>query len=133
LSLFPFLKYPVNPPGVGESGTLVFRQGFQFLFFALSMGGMVALLLLLDRANHRVGLPSKKQLAFAELGLLYMAFAVVLYFVLPSNPDAVTAPSDLVWRFRMFSIVGHFLLWGLLAVGVAVLLTRSQRSLQRGT
>ena len=133
LSLFPFLKYPLNPPGVGESDTLVFRQGFQFLYFALSMGGVVGLLLLLDRANHRVGLPSKKQLAFAELGLLYGAFAVVLYFILPSNPDPVNAPSDIVWRFRAFSLVGHFLLWGLLAVGVAVLLNRSQRSLQRET
>ena len=131
LSLFPFLKYPLNPPGVGESDTLVFRQGFQFLFFALSMGGVVGLLVLLDRANHRVELPSKKHLAFAELGLLYVVFLVVLYFVLPSNPDPVTAPSDIVWRFRAFSLVGHFLLWGLLAVGVAVLLNRSRRSLLR--
>ena len=133
LSLFPFLKYPLNPPGVGESDTLVFRQGFQVLFFALSMGSVVALLVLLNRTSHSARLPSKKQLAFAELGLLYGAFAVVLYFVLPSNPDPITAPSDIVWRFRFFSLVGHLLLWGLLAVSVAVLLTRGQHSLKQET
>ena len=133
LSLFPFLKYPLNPPGVGESDTLVSRQGFQFLFFALSMGGVVALLVLLNRINRSARLPAKKQRSFAQLGLLYMVFTVVLYFVLPSNPDPVTAPSDIVWRFRMFSLVGHFLLWGLLAVGVAVLLSRSRRSFRPGT
>ena len=128
LSLFPFLKYPLNPPGVGETDTLVFRQGFQFLFFALSMGSVVALLVLLNRINRSAESPAKKQRNFAQLGLLYGAFAIVLYFVLPSNPDPVTAPSDIVWRFRVLSLVGHLLLWGLLAVGVAVLLSRSRRS-----
>ena len=31
LSLFPFFKFPVNPPGVGDEGTLLIRQFFQLL------------------------------------------------------------------------------------------------------
>ena len=127
LSLFPFLKYPLNLPGVGESDTLVLCQGFQFLFFALSIGGVVALLVFLNRINRSAESLAKKQRNVARMGLLYGAFAVVLYFVLPSNPNPVTASSEIVWRFRVLFLLGHFLLWGLLAAGVAVLLSRSRQ------
>ncbi len=132
ISLFPFVKYPMNPPGVGESDTLVYRQGFQVLFFLLSMGAVVALLLLVDQANRTAKLLSQKRSAFAGLAVLYGAFAAVLYFTLPSNPDPVTAPSDLVWRFRALSMVGHLLLWGILALGVSLALNIRRSPLRVG-
>lgn len=49
ISLLPALRYPSNPPGVGEAETLAFRQGFQFLFLLLSAVAVSALLLLVAR------------------------------------------------------------------------------------
>ena len=44
ISLFPFIKYPLNPPGVGDPETLTSRQGYQFLFIFLSTLGVVGVL-----------------------------------------------------------------------------------------
>ena len=36
VSKYTQLKFPLNPPGIGDEGTLLARQGFQFLFIAVS-------------------------------------------------------------------------------------------------
>ena len=42
VSLFTQFKYPLNPPGIGEGASLLARQGFQFLFVAVSLLAVVA-------------------------------------------------------------------------------------------
>ena len=36
VSMYTQLKFPLNPPGIGDEGTLLARQGFQFLFMAVN-------------------------------------------------------------------------------------------------
>ena len=45
LSLFPFLKFPVNPPGIGEESSLLSRQGLQVLTILLSAAATIGVLL----------------------------------------------------------------------------------------
>ena len=52
IALFPFIKYPLNPPGVGEGETLLFRQLLQTLFFVLSGAGIASLLILIRRIRQ---------------------------------------------------------------------------------
>ena len=47
LSFLVSVKYPFVPPGVGSEETLVFRQGFHLLFYALSALGVAGLILAL--------------------------------------------------------------------------------------
>ena len=108
ISLLPALKYPSNPPGVGEPDTLAFRQGFQFFFLVLSVAAVLALLVALARRRWA--------LLWALAG--YVVAAVAMFVAFPSNPDPVTAPADLVREFRVLTVAGHLLLWALIAVGV---------------
>ena len=101
---FPFLKYPANPPGVGESATVAYRQLLYVGFIVLSAAGAAAAFLLQGR-RARVVL------------LLYAAYAVALYLAMPANPDPVRMPGDLVWKFRAISLVGLVVFW--LALGTS--------------
>ena len=50
--------------------------------------------------------------------------SVVLYLLMPGNPDEVTMPADLVQSFRVLSLVGLSLFWIVLGFLFGKLLTR---------
>lgn len=130
LSLFPFIKYPLNPPGVGEVSTLSFRQGFQTLFFVLSIVGAAGLLMGLRQVSRRplrIRTWPALPLGHVLVALLYGGFAVVIFLALPANPDPVTVPVDLLSLYRALTMVGQFLLWLLLALGVALVIMYSEQ------
>ena len=110
ISLLPALRYPANPPGVGEADSLAWRQGFQLAFLVLSATASVAYLVALSRARAHVVLT-------AGVSAGYLAVAGLLYALFPANPDPVHAPADLVGEFRVLMVAGHALLWGLIIVG----------------
>ena len=131
LSLFPFIKWPLNPPGVGEVSTLLFRQGFQGLFFFLSALGVVAFLLGLRRINGAVSSVAQRVPLYGLAVLGYGIFAAIIFLALPGNPDPVEVPLDLLELFRTLTMIGQFLLWVLLALGVALAIMWYQRAPQR--
>ena len=121
VSLFTQVKYPLNPPGIGEEGSLLGRQGFQFLFVVLSLASVAAGCLAV-RFIHVSGFKDKQRLlAYAGIGLAYAVVALILAYAIPGNPDPIPewVPDALVILFRTFSYIGHFLLWLLIALGVA--------------
>ena len=126
LSLFPFIKFPVNPPGVGDGETLAYRQLFQTMFMVLSAAGIVALLVGLARINSLNVAPRLRMQLRGALALCYGVFAAVIVFAVPGNPDPVPVPVDLLELFRALTMAGQFLLWTLLAAGVTLALTWRQ-------
>ena len=121
VSLFTQLKYPLNPPGIGEDSSLLARQGFQFLFILLSALSVVAAGLAV-RYIHEAGWEgSQRVLGYAGAAVAYLVFAVIVFAAIPGNPDPIPewVPEGLVIMFRTFSIVGHLLLWMLIALGVS--------------
>ena len=54
LSFLVSVKFPFVPPGVGEESSLVFRQGFQLLFYIMSALGVVGVILALNEINNGV-------------------------------------------------------------------------------
>ena len=124
LSLFPFIKYPLNPPGVGDEATLLSRQLGQALFMLLSAA---AVGLALDAVRRINGRPALLGAMLAGYG----ALALVMVFAFPGNPDPVPVPIDLLELFRALTMSGQFLMWALLAAGVAVALLWRQRT-ERG-
>ena len=121
LSLFPFIKYPLNPPGVGDEATLLSRQLGQALFMLLSAAAVGLALDAVRRFNGRPAL-------LAALLAGYGALALVMVFAFPGNPDPVPVPIDLLELFRALTMSGQFLMWALLAAGVAVALLWRQRA-----
>lgn len=121
ISLFTQIKYPLNPPGVGEEASLLARQGFQFLFILLSVAAVVAAGFAV-RHIHRSGWEgSKRTLGYAGIAVVYAIAAIIIFGVIPGNPDPLPEfiPEALVIMFRTFSIIGHALLWMTIGLGVA--------------
>ena len=104
--IIPFLKYPANPPTVGDPETVVLRSILFLSFIALSGFGAVAFYQVYKR------LQSKKIVAFVGYGI----FVVVIFALMPPNPDEVTAPMDLVNGFRAMSVVAVSVFWVSIAI-----------------
>ena len=51
-----------------------------------------------------------------------------LFVALPSSPDPVGAPANLVWQFRLNSLTGNLLVWALLTLGLGVLWAEAARA-----
>lgn len=116
--LVPFLKYPANPPAVGDPDTVNERTLLYFAALALS----ILLTWAVWRFHQGVSLaPVAKAWATAAL---CGAGLVVIFLALPGNPDSIDAPADLVWRFRLASLGGLAAAWATLALVTGTLLSR---------
>ena len=115
----PFLKYPANPPAVGDPSTVNERTVLYFAVLALSI-----LLAWAVWRFHRAARLEPAAQAWATAALYAAGLAVIL-LALPASPDPVEAPADLVWRFRLASLGGLAAAWAVLALVTGTLLSRS--------
>ena len=118
--LIPFLKYPANPPTVGEAETVVLRSVFYLTFIAISGFSAVGFFILYKK------LENKKYLAFVG----YAVFITTVFFIMPPSPDEVTAPMDLVNGFRTMSVVAVTTFWIAEAVILGLLWQKYKTKLQ---
>ena len=130
MALFPFIRYPLNPPGVGEEGTLLARQIGQTLFVVISAVAVAVALNVFRRVNENVQELSKRRNWYGLTFAIYAVLALVMAFVFPGNPDPAPVPIDLLELFWTLTMIGHFLNWLFLAVGVALALMWHLRSAQ---
>ncbi|MXX53975.1 MAG: CbtA family protein [Dehalococcoidia bacterium] len=128
ISFLVSVKYPFVPPGVGAEETLLSRQGFHLLFYALSALGVAGLILALYEIKGSIGSEATRQRLYALAGLGYVVFLLLIFWLVPGNPDEVPVPADLLLEFNNVSLIGHLLVWGLMAVGFAYLLRKDQLS-----
>ena len=105
--LIPFLKYPANPPTVGDSETVVLRATLYLAFIAISGFSVIGFYQLSKKFQGR------KKLV-AVIG--YAAFMTAIFVVMPPNPDEIAAPMELVNGFRVMSVVAVSVFW--LALGI---------------
>ena len=120
ISLFGQLKYPLNPPGIGEGGSLLARQGFQFLFIAVSILAVVAVCFAVRKVVQSQPHGAGRWLGLGVTAVAYAAVAILAFTLIPGNPDPIPeyVPEGLVIMFRSFTVIGHFLLWMGIALGV---------------
>lgn len=105
VAIFPLLKYPANPPGVGELETIEYRQQLFLGFVALSLIGTVVALAF-ERRLRPAG-----RLARAGVIVTYAVGLAMLFLAFPSNPDPVRLPPELVGEFRLLSVLGQIVFW----------------------
>lgn len=120
VGLLPALKYPANPPGVGDPDTIGYRQALFLLFIVLSIGG--ALVAGWSWRLLRARLAGRGAL-YAALAV-YAVYAVALFVLMPQNPDENTMPPALVSSFRTLNLVGTALFWVVLGLLFGWLLDR---------
>ena len=102
LHFVPFLKYPANPPTVGDAETLVLRTILYISFIAISGLGAFVFYKLSKRFQGR-----KK---FVSL-IGYVILMLAAFVAMPENPDEISAPLDLVGEFRLMSLIGVLSFW----------------------
>ena len=108
LYLMVAIKYPANPPAVGDPETIYYRQSLYVGYLAIS--GFTALGLAL--AWKRVQLGSKKIL----FPLIYAAIMIIAYVTFPPNPDKIGISMDLIHTFRVVTALTIGLFWGILGI-----------------
>ena len=98
----PFLKYPANPPTVGDPDTVVLRAILYLSFIAISGFGALGFYQLYKKLQT-----GKKIAAFVG----YAIFISIVFALMPPNPDEITAPMDLVNGFRVMSVIAVSVFW----------------------
>lgn len=127
LTLVPFLRYPANPPGVGDPGTIDARSRGYLAAISIGLVGVVAGLRLSRELRRRGTRPSHRHLAVAAVLLA----AVALPFALPANTDRLDVPAGLLWQFRVLALTASTLLWAGLAVTFGLLAERAEQVTQQ--
>ena len=106
LFIIPFVKYPSNPPTVGDSNTVSERATLYVGLIAVS--GLLTLgFYYASRFLHG----QKKVLAL--VGYLCILCTVIIMF--PENPDAVSISDELLYDFRVASVISVTIFWITLA------------------
>ncbi|HEV2193572.1 MAG TPA: CbtA family protein [Nitrosopumilaceae archaeon] len=116
LFFIPFLKYPSNPPTVGDPETIAFRSSIYIAFIALSGLGALGLAKLYSKLQNRKFL----------IPIGYAVYMIIVFLLMPQNPDKITAPLALINGFRMASLSTMTLYWIVNAVILGLLWQKFQ-------
>lgn len=107
-ALIPFLKYPANPPTVGDPETIGIRT---VSYFAMVGLGLLAVLAAWHGARtlreRGVGAPARH----TALGLGLAAVVTAMLLVFPATVDPGDFPAGLLWNFRLSSLGTQLVLW----------------------
>jgi hypothetical protein len=127
IHLVPDLKYPANPPSIGNAATIGARTGLYVSMIAISVIAIIAAFSLRRALVGRVG-----DWNATLLGVLaYVVMIAIAQGALPvvdEVPDGF--PAQVLWNFRLASLGIQFILWS----GIGLLFgALTERSLATGT
>ncbi|MFH0172399.1 CbtA family protein [Streptomyces cacaoi] len=104
----PFLKYPANPPAVGDGDTIGKRTTLYFLMMVLSVLLAVAAVILGKRLAPRLG--TWNATVAAVLGFV-LVIGLAYEFLPTVNEVPSDFPAALLWRFRLSALAMQVTLW----------------------
>jgi predicted cobalt transporter CbtA len=122
--LIPFLKYPANPPGVGDAATIGDRTVAYYTVVGLSL---LAVLIswMVARALRERKVPAPGRHVSVGFGLVVVVTA--MFLTLPAAPEPGGVPAGLLWDFRLSSLGTQMVFWAGLGVLFGLLCERSNR------
>ena len=115
--LVPFLKYPANPPSVGDPDTIGRRTELYLAMIVCSLLAAVAAL------RIRAWLAARRDPTTATVvaGVSYLAVVVAAALILPGIHEVPESfPATTLWRFREASIGMQAVLWATIGVVFSV-------------
>ncbi len=120
----PSLKYPANPPSVGEAETIKIRTTLYFAMIVISLISMFGAALLRNRLQARLGSWN----AAIAAGALYGAAMLLVGLATPTvNEVPEGFPAALLWEFRIASIGAQMLMWLAIGLTFGALSDRAER------
>ncbi len=117
----PDLKYPANPPSVGEPDTIGFRTEWYFMMLVISIAAMT---LALSARKALTGKHGPWNAAIAG-GILFIALVIAAQLLLPAiNEVPKDFPAAVLWNFRIANLGIQAALWAVLGLGFGFLAER---------
>ena len=129
LVLVPDLKYPPNPPAIGEAETIGQRTALFVAMIAVSLAAMLVALAVGQRLVLQFGAWDASLVGGVAFIVLIMAAMLLLPAI---NEVPAQFPADLLWRFRITSIGIEAVLWTAIGLVFGRLADTVLRSEQRG-
>jgi predicted cobalt transporter CbtA len=127
VQLTPFLKYPPNPPAVGNPDTIGRRTVLYLVMLAVSVLAALFAVSSGRRVAPRFGNWNAALLAVGGFLLLVAA----AYLVLPGVDEVAAGfPATLLWRFRLASLGTQAVLWTTVGLLFGALTERSLQGRQ---
>jgi hypothetical protein len=123
--IVPFIKYPANPPSIGNPETIGARTSLYFGMMVISVVAMFNAVVVARKLAQRHGL----WFGSVTAGIAYVVVAIIAMIVLPpihETPQGFNA--DVLWAFRTASLGMHLVLWTFWALAFGYLTERSMAS-----
>jgi predicted cobalt transporter CbtA len=113
VALLPFLKYPANPPGIGDPETIGQRQALYAGFLALSVVTVLFGIWLMRTLEERSASSTRAtSLGWAAI----VGVSLLLFLLMPGIAQEGELPPDLLNSFRIMSILGLTVFWTTMGV-----------------
>ena len=111
--LVPSLKYPANPPAVGNPETIGVRTAAYFLAIAISLATMI----LSTQAGRHWSKSFGSWNASLLAALLFLVLVGASAYFLPAIDEVPAGfPASLLWKFRIASWETQAVLWSILGL-----------------
>jgi hypothetical protein len=124
--IVPNLKYPANPPSVGDPATIGMRTALYFSMIAISLAAMIAAGMLRLRLLPRYGEWNASLIA----GAAYLITVIAAGLALPSiNEVPEQFPAVVLWQFRIASLGAQLIMWASISLVFGALTERANRRL----
>ena len=124
----PFLKYPANPPAVGNPDTISQRTGLYLTMVVASVLLAVAATYLGRRLTSRLG-PWNATLAASAVFVVAVALVQFLLPTINEVPD--TFPASVLWDFRVASLGTQLVMWATIGLLFGALVARHLAARER--
>src|SRR3984957_3597344 len=110
----PILKYPANPPSIGNPDTIGLRTAIYFGMIVLSLASMIAAWNVRNRLVDQLGAWNATLVGAAVFLVAVVIFALVMP---PLDEVPEGFPAVVLWQFRMASLGAQAILWTVLGFG----------------
>lgn len=125
----PGIKYPANPPSVGNPETIGYRTELFFLMIVISVVAMVFAVRLARRLWDQIGGWNASIVA----GLAFLVvFAVVKYALPDINEVPEQFSAVVLWQFRVASLGIQLVLWAFIGLAFGAVVERQLAGQGRG-
>jgi hypothetical protein len=120
--LVPDLKYPPNPPSIGNPETIGLRTELFFMMLMISVAALVLTAALARRLSTRYGAWDATLIA----GAAFVVIIAIVQYVLPEINEVPEQFSAVVlWRFRVAALGIQVVLWTTIGLLFGALTERS--------
>ncbi len=110
----PILKYPANPPSIGNPDTIGLRTAIYFGMIILSLGAMIAAWNVRNRLIEQHGAWNATLIGAAVYLVAVVIFAIAMP---PLNEVPEGFPAVVLWQFRIASLGAQAIMWTVLGLG----------------